>query len=176
MWAIKKQLRMTNEKGYTLIELLLYIVIIGSLLVPLAYFFGMTTEARLKGQSIAEVDDQAVAAMDNITQTIRNATSITTPAAAGSGASLTLVVPTGTLSPTIFSLNGTALQVKEGTGANVALTSSDVQISNLTFKNLTRSGTSGIVQVSFTVTRVNSGGRNELDYQKTFTSSAEIGW
>jgi hypothetical protein len=114
--------------------------------------------------------------MDNITQTIRNATSITTPAAAGSGASLTLVVPTGTLSPTIFSLNGTALQVKEGTGANVALTSSDVQISNLTFKNLTRSGTSGIVQVSFTVTRVNSGGRNELDYQKTFTSSAEIGW
>jgi prepilin-type N-terminal cleavage/methylation domain-containing protein len=164
------------QKGYTLIEMLLYIAIVGIMLVPLTYFFGMTTEARVKAQSIAEVDDQATAAMDNITQIIRNAYSITTPAAAASGSSLTLVVPTTALSPAIFSLNGTTLQVKEGTAANVALTSNDIQVSNLTFKNLTRSGTSGIVQISFTVTRVNSGGRNEFDYSKTFTSSAEIGW
>jgi len=167
-----------NQKGYTLIELLLYVVIIGMILVPLTLFFGMSSEARVKAQSISEVEDQGTAAMDYITQTIRNSYSITTPAAAASGASLTLVVPTTALSPTVFSLSGTALQVKEGaSGSNVALTSGDVQMSNLTFKNLTRSGTSGIVQVSFTLTRTNnSGGRNEFDYSKTFTSSAEIGW
>jgi Tfp pilus assembly protein PilW len=176
MFVVNNHLKKISECGYTLIELLLYITIIGALLVPLTLFFGMTTEARVKAQSIAEVDDQGVAAMDAITQIIRNAYSITTPVAASSSSSLTLVVPTTALSPAIFSLNGNTLQVKEGTATAVALTNGNVQISNLTFKNLTRSGTSGIVQVSFTVTNVNSSGRNEFDYQKTFTSSAEIGW
>lgn len=165
-----------RQAGYTLIELLLYVVILGSLLGSVTYFFGMTTEARVKNQSITEVEDQGAATMDYITQTIRNATSITTPVAAGSGNSLTIVVPTGSLSPTIFSLSGTALQVKEGAAAAISLTSSDVQVSGLTFKNLTRSGTSGIVQVSFTLTRANPGGRSEYEYQKVFTSSAEIAW
>lgn len=176
MMYIANKLLPAQQKGYTLIELLLYIVIIGSLLVPLTYFFGMTTEARVKAQSITEVQDQGVAAMDYITQTIRNATSITAPAAAASSNSLTIVVPTASLSPTVFSLNGTTLQVKEGSATNVALTSSDVQVSGLTFKNLSRAGTSGIIQVSFTVTRTNAGGRAEFDYQKTFVSSAELAW
>lgn len=165
-----------RQKGYTLIELLLYVVIIGSMLVPLTMFFGLVTEARAKGQSIAEVEDQGAAVMDYITQTIRNASSITTPAAAASGSTLNLVYVATAQNPTIFSLNGTTLQVKEGTGANIALTNSEVTVSNLTFTNLTRSGTSGIVRVSFTLAHVNNSNRNEFDYQKTYTSSAEIGW
>lgn len=78
------------------------------------------------------------------------------------------------MSPTVFSLNGTTFQVKEGAAAAVALTSSDVQVSNLNFKNLTRSGTTGIVQVSFTLSRVNLGNQNVFNYQKTFISSAEV--
>ena len=165
-----------KQNGYTLIELLLYVVIISALLTSITYFFGITVEARAKNQTIAEVNDQGTAAMDYITQTIRNAASVTTPAAAGNGSSLTLVVPTGSLSPTIFDLSGTTLQVKEGTASPVALTSNDIQITGLTFRNLTRSGTPGAVQVSFTVSRTNPGNRNEYDYQKTFTSTAEVAW
>lgn len=166
----------SNHSGYTLIELLLYVVIVGSFLIALSSFFITSTEARVKGESIAEVNDQGIAVMDHITQTIRNGSAITSPAAAASASALTITVPTSSLSPTIFSVSNGALQVKEGTAAAVALTNSNVQVSNVTFKNLTRSGTSGIVQISFTLTRVNNGGRTEFDYQKTFTSSAEIGW
>jgi type II secretory pathway pseudopilin PulG len=166
----------TKQDGYTLIELLLYVVLIGMLLSSVTYFFGLSVDARVKSQSIAEVNDQGVAAMDYITQTIRNASSITSPTAAGTGASLTLAVPTGSLSPTVFDLSGSTLQVKEGASAAIALTSNDVQISNLTFKNLTRSGTNGVVQVSFTVSRTNPNNRNAYDYQKTFTGTAEVGW
>ncbi|HEX6462008.1 MAG TPA: prepilin-type N-terminal cleavage/methylation domain-containing protein [Candidatus Saccharimonadales bacterium] len=169
-------IKTTQQRGYTLIELLLYVVVISSLLTSITYFFGVIVEARVKNQTIAEVNDQGSATIDGITQTIRNATSISTPAAGASAASLTLVVPTGSLSPTIYSLNGTVLQIKEGTAANVALTSGDVQVSNLLFKNLTRAGTPGIVQVSFTLSRINPVGRNEYDYQKTFTTSVEVGW
>lgn len=165
----------SRQQGYTLIELLLYVVIVGMLLTSVVGFMGTATDARVKNQAIAEVDDQGIAVMDYITQTIRNATSISAPAAGGVAASsLTLVVPTASLSPTVFSLSGTTLQVKEGTAAAIALTSSDVQVSNLSFKNLTRSGTIGIIQVSFTLSRVNLGNQNVFNYQKTFTSSAEV--
>lgn len=167
----------TNQQsGFTLIELLLYVVIVGTLLGGVVSFFGTVTEARVKSQTVSEVDQQGTAAIDYISQTIRNASSISAPATGGvAAASLTLVVPTAALSPTIFSLSGTTLQVKEGAAAAIALTNSRVQVSNLSFKNLTRSGTSGIIQVSFTLSHVNPNNQNTFDYQKTFTTSAELG-
>lgn len=162
--------------GYTLIELLLYISMVSILLFSITSFFSVTIESRIKNQSIAEVNDQGAAVVDYISRTVRNATSISSPAAGGTGTSLTLVVPTGANSPTVFNLNGTTLQVKEGTAAAVSLTSSDVQVTNLTFKNLTLSGTSGNVQVSITLSRTNPAGKNIYDYQRTFTTSAEVAW
>jgi type II secretory pathway pseudopilin PulG len=165
----------TNKTaGYTLIELLLYISLTGILLVSLTVFFGMSVDARIKTQSVTEVNQQGASAMDYLQQTVRNATSISAPAAAATTASLTVVVPTASLSPTVFNVNGTILQVKEGAAAAIPLTNDDVQITNLTFTNLTRSGTDGAVRISFTVSRTNIGGRNEYDYSKTFTTTVAI--
>ncbi len=176
MRIFRKQhrLQINRAKGFTLIELLLYVAIVSSLLLAVTYFFATIADSRIKNQTITEVDQQGAYMMDYMTQTIRNATSITTPAAAGSGASLTLVVPTGALSPTIFNLSGSTLQVKEGAGAAVSLSSTSMTITSLTFKNLTRSGTNGIVQISFTLGRLNPDNKNEYDYVKTFTDSAEV--
>lgn len=173
---MSRQLPTSGEHGFTLIELLLYVAIVGVLLLSVVGFYTLALDSRIKNQAIAEVNQQGTLVMDQITQTVRNATSITAPAAAASGTTLTLVVPTGSLSPTTYNLSGTTLQVTEGTGAAVALTSSDVKISSLTFKNLTRSGTNGIVQVSFVASYNNTTGRTGYDYQKTFTTSAEVGW
>lgn len=316
-----------RQDGYTLLELLLYVAIVGSLLMSITYFFGIIADARIKNQSVSEVNDQGVALMDYLTQTIRNASSITSPTAGSLGTSLTLAVPTGGLSPTIFStagvkmgydvdgvstdsgdinvLNATkfvasatgtistlyaltgavvaspnnqgqmaiysgttspttllassgnttltsnawtafnissvnitsgqtywlvyntngdnnlkyhvgttgqtlwtaqtfgtwpnswtgtsdnvefsmytmissgaipsAVQVKEGAGGFVPLTNDSVRVSGLSFRNLSQSGTEGVVQVSFTLSRVNGSNRNEYDYQKIFVSSAEVG-
>lgn len=160
--------------GYTLIELLLYISLAGILLVSLALFFGMSIDARVKTQTVTEVNQQGASAMSYIQQTVRNATSISAPAAGASASSLTVVVPTASLSPTIFNLNGAILQVKEGTAAAIPLTNDDVAITNLTFTNLSRSGTDGAVRISFTVSRVNTASRNEYDYSKTFTTTVAI--
>lgn len=165
-----------QQAGYTLIELILYVGIVGGLLLAVTGFFGISVSSRVKNQSISEVNQQGAYAMDYITQSIRNADSITLPLAAGSGAQLTLVVPTASLSPTIFTLNSGVLQVQEGVAAAVPLTSSKVTISGLTFTNLSRTGTPGIVRVSFTVTRNSTAGTNDYDYSKTFTSSAALRW
>lgn len=164
----------SSATGFTLIELLFYVVTVGALLTAAIGFFGVITSDRVKNQSISEVNQQGAIAMDYLTTTIRNASSITSPAAGATAASLTVVVPTASLSPTVFSLNGTVLQVAEGAGAAVPLTGGQVSISGLSFKNLTRSGTKGTVQISFIASRVNTTGRNEYDYQKTFVTSVMI--
>ncbi len=323
-----------RQSGYTLIELLLYVAMVGGLLTSVIFFYSTTIDARVKNQSIVEVNDQGAALMDYITQTIRNATSITSPTTGASATSLTLAVPTGSLSPTVFSLSGSsnlgyttiggstdagdsgsinatkftasttgtvstlyayvgatvsaspnnvgqmaiysgtssaptallasssstalaanswnafsiastavtsgqiywlayntngsgtsannlkfdttgavqsiyktqtfgswpsswtgttqnlqfsmyapittgtpaALQVQEGSGGVVALNNDLVTVSGLAFKNLTRASTPGSVQVTFTVSRVNPNGKNEFDYQRTFTDTAEVTW
>lgn len=171
-----KRLKSLTPQGYTLIELLLYMVIVGSLLLGATAFFALAAGARVKNQSIVEVDQQGVYLMEYLTQTIRNASSITTPAAASSGSTLTLGVPTASLSPTTFALSGTTLQVTEGSNGAVSLTNNTVNVSNLTFTNLTRSGTNGVIRVSFTLARVNTIGTNDYDYTKTFTTSAALLW
>jgi Tfp pilus assembly protein PilW len=325
--------RTRKSSGYTLIELLLYVALSGMLLTSLVYFFGTITEARVKNQTISEVNEQGAALMDQITQTIRNATAITAPATGAESTLLTLTVPTGSLSPTIFDATGAVLgyngsgdssdngesnsmsatkfvasasgtvstlygyvgapvsaipnnlgsmavysgasspstllassanvalspntwtafpispisvtsgqtywlayntngtagadnnlrwhagtsgqtihtastfasgwpaswtgsavsnelavhapiinatsaqaRIKEGAGSAAPLTNDNVRVYGLSFKNLTRSGSTGAVQIRFTVARHNPQNKNEYDYQRTFTSTAEMQW
>lgn len=93
-----------RQKGYTLIELLLYVAIVGALLTSVTMFYGSAIEARVKGQSISEVEQQGALAIEYITQTIRNANAILAPDMGTTGSSLVLSVPTGSLSPTTFDL------------------------------------------------------------------------
>lgn len=329
--TIRHRTRSNSQHGYTLVELLLYIALSGMLLTSLVYFFGTISEARIKNQTINEVNEQGAALMDQITQTVRNATGITAPAAGAGGSSLTLTVPTGSLSPTIFDSTGTVLgytgdgdssdsgesnfmtatkftasasgtittlyayiaapvsaspnnlgsmamysgttapsnllaasgntslmpntwtafkitpvtvtsgqtywlsyntngtsdtdnnlrgrvgasgqtvyaprtfssgwpaswtgtgvnneyamyapiinattatvRIKEGAGSTIPLTNSRVRIHGLNFKNVTRNGSTGAVQIRFTVSRVNPENKNEYDYERTFISTAEV--
>lgn len=167
-------IKRTTSSGYTLIELLLYVSIVGSLLTAVSLYFSTSTEARVKNQSIAEVNQQGAMAMETITSAIRNASSITAPTAGNSGSSLTLVVYTGADSPTIYDAPSSVLRSKKGAAAAVDLTNSKVQITGLSFTNLTRAGTPGIVRVSFTISRVNPNNVNAYDYTKTFTASAAL--
>ena len=166
--------RTKNHQGFTLIELLLYVSVVGSLLLTAIGFFATISGDRIKNQSISEVNQQASVVMGYLARTIRGASSITSPTAGATATGLTLTVPTASLSPTVFNLSSGIMRVTEGSGSSVALNGGQVTISNVTIKNLTRSGTKGTVQVSFLATHVNTSGRNEYDYQKTFVTSVSI--
>jgi len=163
-----------QQTGYTLIELLLYVAMLGILLSAVTYFFGTAADARIKNQTVNEVNEQGTFLLQSITQTVRNASSITAPTIGTSGSSLTLTVPTGSLSPTVFSLSGTTMQIKEGTASAVPLTNSRVQVTSFTVTNLSRSGTKGIIRISFTLSHINPSSRAEYDYSRTFITSAGL--
>jgi type II secretory pathway pseudopilin PulG len=328
---------LAHQAGYTLIELLLYISIISILFSSVMVFYDASLKARVKNQSILEVEQQGKQIMDTITQAIRSADSITAPTAGNTGSQLTLAMPSSAANPTILGIASTAVmgyntigsqtdtdssnnihavrftapasgtittlsayvgasvgsspnnlgqmaiysgtvsgpttligstgdstltanswvnftlfpsvnvtggltywlayntdgtnstvnnlrydtgasgqekiasysydlwpaswpastdgsaqlsmyatinvtggngafEIKEGAGTSVPLTNSKIQMSSITFKNLSRSSTPGVVQVSFTLARVNVSNRTEYDYQKTFTATAALRW
>jgi Tfp pilus assembly protein PilW len=163
-----------RNRGFTLVEFLLYLAISSSVLLLAATFLGATLEAGVKNQTIAEVEQQGLLAMETMTRTIRNASSITAPTPGTSGATLTLVVPAVGDSPTVFTSSGDALFMEKGAAPPVALTNSYVVASALVFENLSSVGSPGSIRVSFTLTRTNVSGRFEYVYSKTFIGTASL--
>jgi len=157
-----------------MIESLLYIAIVSILLVSLTTFFSLILQSKNRSQTISEVDNQGLIIMHLMTRTIRNSTSITSPSVGVSASSLTLVVPDGTRSPTIFNATSGVLNITEGTGAAITLSSNRIIISNLSFNNVTKSGTTGTIKISFTLTYNNTAGRQEFNYSQTYNDSASI--
>jgi prepilin-type N-terminal cleavage/methylation domain-containing protein len=165
---------MKRNAGFTLIELLLYISIASVILLATSVFLSLLLQARIKNQTVAEVEQQGLQVMQLVTQTARNAEAITAPVPSVSASALTLNVITVASDPTVFDLSGGAVRVTEGVGSAVALTNPRVIASGLSFTNLSRAGTPGTVRVQFTLTHANPEGKNEYAFSKTFIGSATL--
>lgn len=163
-----------HPKGFTLVELLLYVALTTIMVGTISAFLFMTLQVRVKSQVISEVEQQGQQAVQRIAQVIRNATDITTPVQGASGSSVTLTVTPSGSSPTVFDLVAGTLRITEGTGSPTALTNDRVTASALTFSNLSRSASSHDLRIQFTLTAVNSSGRNEYDFTKTFITTAHV--
>ena len=144
----------SNQKGFTLIELLLYITLASAILFVTSMFAISLLEARVKNQTIATVDQEGNQAMAIITQTLRNATAINSPTIGTDSAVLSLNTGVAGKDPTVFDLSSGVIRMTEGANPPVALTSNLVIISNLNFRNLSRPGTPGNVDVTFTVDHI----------------------
>lgn len=163
----------SHKKGFTLIELLIYIGLMGIIIGGVSSLLFIMLNARVKNQTIAEVEQQGTQAMKLMTQTIRNAEAITAPGS-GAAATLTLDVVDVADDPTVFDLSGTALQITQGASTPVPLTSSRVDVSAMTFSNLSKAGTAGNIQIQFTLSYASTSGSNAYSFSKTFTSSASL--
>jgi len=156
-----------GSKGFTLIELLLYIGIVGAVVLSAVGFLSLVMQSRVKNQTIAEVEQQGIQVMQIITQTSRNAGSINSPTQGQTAYSLSV-------DSTVFDLLAGTVRITQGIGSPVSLTNSQVIASDLTFENLSRTGTAGTIRIQFTLTRVNPAGGSEHNYSKTFYGSATL--
>jgi prepilin-type N-terminal cleavage/methylation domain-containing protein len=160
------------HKGFTLIEVLLYISLVGVIVLSMSAFVYAMRQSQNKTNTITEVEQQGVQVMQTITQTVRNAISITTPTTGTSGATLTLSVNGPTTNT--FDLSSGVMRITQGASPAVSLTNSRVTASALTFSNLSTTGSYGTVKIQFTLSYNNTAGRNEFNYSETFYGSATI--
>lgn len=163
-----------NKSGFTLIELLLYIAVSAMMLLAISVFLAEILESRVKNQTVAEVEQQGMQAMLLMTQTIRNAQTISTPSAGNNTPSATLDVLGVEGASTVFDLVDGVLRIVRGGDEAVPLTNTQVTVSDVAFRNLSRSDTSGTIRIEFTLTHHNPSNRQEYSYQKTFVGSATL--
>ena len=165
---------MKKTKGFTLVETILYISIASILLLTISFFLTNMLQTRSKGVAISEVEGQGMQAMQLMTQTVRNAALLNTPAPGVSSSTLSVNTTSATTSPTVFTLSGGVLQIKEDGVTSIPLTNSKVVASGLSFANFGTASTSGSVRIQFTLTMTNFATSSGFSYTKTFIGSATV--
>lgn len=160
-------------KGFTLIELILYIGISSFILLAITLFATLMVQGRIKSEVINEVEQQGYQTMQIITQAIRNAQNISSPTS-GSAQILSLNMSDGSVDPTQFTLQNGKIYIQEASNQAINLTNNQVEAGSLNFTNLSRQNTPGIIHIEFTLSHINPEGKNEYSFQKTFKSSASL--
>lgn len=162
-------------KGFTLVEMVLYVAICSIILLVLSTFLSFLLGSRVRSQSITEVNQQGFQVMSSVTQTIRNGRSIQTPGMGATSSFLSLTTANALLNPTIFDVSSSTFRITEGSKSPVALTNSHVKVSGLTFQNISSaSSTEKIIRISYTIDFINLGGRSEYSFTKSFSGSATL--
>ena len=163
-----------KDEGFTLVELILYLAIASLIVVFASVFIHNLLESKVKNQAILEVEEQGVQTLNLITQTIRNAEDINSPAKGDSSSELSLAVSDASKSPTVFDVSQETLRIKEGDSSATALTSNRVWVDEIHFRNLSRDGTPGIVRIELTLSYASEGQTQAYQYSKTFYASAAL--
>lgn len=163
---------MKKESGFTLIELILYISIVALVLNTMVYFAWNIIGGSVKSNSQQEVFSQARFISERIKYEIRNANGINSVAAT----SISLAVDPPANNPTIISLSGNKLQIKQGGSSAVDLNSADTAITNVNFVDYTSSDNkTKNIQLSFTISDLTGSSRQEYKVSDiTVQSSAEV--
>ncbi len=128
-----------SKKGFTLIEMLVYISILAIIILGVISFFVWTTRAAKKIFVTEEVVDNIRRSMKTITQEIREAESIYTPTTTSEQLSLetTKYLPTGEERTYIdFYLCEEHLCFKKESQDPIVLTSDKVEVNNLKFTKI----------------------------------------
>ncbi|HLD17881.1 MAG TPA: prepilin-type N-terminal cleavage/methylation domain-containing protein [Patescibacteria group bacterium] len=162
-----------KQRGFTLVELILYIGLSAFLLSSVGVVMNVSYQTKARQQVITEVEQQGTAALQSISQIIRNASSIISPAAGVSATSVSVNVSDLSKTPTTFFLSDSVLQAVENT-IITPLTTTRVQVSAVSFKNLSAVGSPGTVKFQFMVAYNNPGGSPRFVYSKIFYGSASL--
>ena len=161
-----------NNKGFSLLELVVAIAIFAILMGAVVTFFLSMNNSSIRTTASRDVTENARRALDEITYEIRSAKGVYTPTTTASQLSLETLryLPSGENDTFIdFFLCGTAVCLKKESQEPVAITSNSVQVTSLSFTQIS-TGTTPSIKVSLTM---NSGSGSNY-YSTSLTSTASL--
>lgn len=162
-------------KSVTLIETIMYVALASVIVLTVSYLLITVMQIKTKSKIILEVESQGLQVVGSLNQSIRNARGVTAPVVGATGSTLTLVSDTPAKNPTAFQTSGDTINILEGTGSPIALTSSTVKIFDVSFSNLNfASGVPAEIKIQFTLKSSYSEPGYEFNYQKTFYTTTSL--
>ena len=163
-----------KNRGFTIIEVLIYISISTMLLFALSSFIVSILETRERSKMISEVEKQGIYIMEVMTRNVREAQTINNPEVGNFSESLSLNLTEAEKNPTIFNLEDGKIIFQQGSNPPMDLHNNLITIEDLKFTNLSRPDTPGIVQIQFTLKYNYLTNRPIYNYEKKFQSSVSL--
>ncbi len=157
------------KKGFTLLELLLYVSIVGIVLFALTPLALNVIQMSVESSIQQELYSSARYISDRINYEIRNSTDVVvTPT------SITLTKTLSADNPTVIAYSANNVTIKRGVGAATAINPTKSLVSDLTFTDYSGTGTDN-VGYTLTLDRlVSVGTRQEYNQSLSLRSSAEV--
>jgi type II secretory pathway pseudopilin PulG len=166
----------TGKRGFTLLELLLYVGLVGFILTAataLAFEFVLS---RVKTLALEEASRNARFAVARVATEIREASDVNLGSSTfGSHPStLSLATANGATNPTIFAVSGSALTIQQGAGSALPLTSPKVQVSEFIVTNLSTTGKTKAFRIHLRLNYANPSSLQMFNADYTFETTALI--
>jgi Tfp pilus assembly protein PilW len=164
-----------NRKGFTLIELILYIGLTSIIVVAVLNVMMTVVGTREKTQVMSFVQQELRFTMDRIEAAVRDAINIDTGNStfANDHGVLSLAMSGVSVHPTTFAWSGSGVRVQEGTGNYTALTSSGIIVEMVRFTNLSAGGTHGTVKIKLHATDAVAGSADKT-YADAMTLESSV--
>jgi len=166
------------QNGFTLIEVLIYIAIIGMVTSSFIVFSISVSNSRSKTYVVQEVQANMRTAVNIISQKLRasNGVNIGVSTLGVDPGFLSLSMASSTLSPTIIGLNqdNGILGIKEGTSATTSITSDEVKVTNLVFTDVTGPSARENIRVEITIEFNNIGTDVEYNYTQNLQTAVSL--
>ena len=157
---------MKSLKGFTLVELLIYMGLISILMVMITQLFGSIFDVKVESEASSSVEQDGRFIFSRLIHDIQRSTAITTPLSYGASSS-SLVLTIEGVSYT-YAVSGGTLQLTNDIGTN-SVNSSQTAVSDMTFQKIGDETANETVQISFTISSIaqRTSGSEVRTYQTT---------
>lgn len=155
-----------SEKGFTLIELTIYLGVLTILLLVLSSFFNSAMDTMLSSQATSPTEQDSKFILNRLFYDITNADSLTTPVNPGNSGQTMQLIRNGITYT--YTLTGNNLTLTDNVGTDV-LNSPSTTISSLNFKRIGYTGENPTVQITLTIKSVatSKSGQDSQTFQTT---------
>lgn len=155
-----------QQKGFTLIEILLYISLSVVMVALLAGVGSNVLSSLTKAKAHGEIQYNAQFAMERVRALVKEAQSVDIPVKSATSSTLSLTMSDISKNPTIIEVVEGRMYIQEGNSEPQILTGKNILITSSEFSNVTYDGGVGSVRVAFQM------GLNNPDNMVDFRTSA----
>lgn len=162
-----------KKKGITLLEVLLYMSLVGIIVISIVTFFGTIIENDNRSKAISEVEQSGMQINQYFSYLLKGAKSVSNPEVPGETSDfITFESENATSNPVTISFSSGKILITEGSNEPIELNNNFVSATSLEFKNMDGSANGfPIIKYSFGLTYINPDQRNSLNYSQIFYGS-----
>jgi prepilin-type N-terminal cleavage/methylation domain-containing protein len=150
-----------KQKGFSLIEIIIYLGLLSIILAILIFFFQEEIYLKAKIANQAEVIDNGQFALNKIVWYLQHAESLNYPSSGQGKNTLSLNLSDTAQNPVVFFIENNVLKIKQANSEPIALNNDRVKVLGVTFSNFAFAAKEPIIQIKIQISSASEFWQNQ---------------